>query len=110
MLLDDEELALLDVREEAVFGEGHLLYACPISFSRLELRIADLVPRRSVRVVLCDGGEGLADRSAERLAGFGYTDVAVLDGGVKAWAGSGYEVFSGVNVPSKAFGEFIEHG
>ena len=33
----------------------------------------------------------------------------MLDGGVAAWAAAGYELFSGVNVPSKAFGEFIEH-
>ena len=26
-----------------------------------------------------------------------------------AWAAAGLELFSGVNVPSKAFGEFIEH-
>ena len=26
-----------------------------------------------------------------------------------AWAAAGFEVFSGVNVPSKAFGEYIEH-
>src|SRR5205085_2546414 len=30
-------------------------------------------------------------------------------GGVAAWAGAGFELFSGVNVPSKAFGEFVEH-
>ena len=33
----------------------------------------------------------------------------VLDGGVAAWADAGFELFSGVNVPSKAFGEFVEH-
>ena len=33
----------------------------------------------------------------------------MLDGGVGAWAAAGFEVFSGVNVPSKAFGEYIEH-
>ena len=26
-----------------------------------------------------------------------------------AWAAAGFELFSGVNVPSKAFGEFVEH-
>ncbi len=109
MLLDDEELALIDVREEAAFGEAHLLYACCVPLSRLELRIADLVPRRSVRIVLCDGGEGLADRAAARLRRFGYEHVAVLQGGVQAWRAAGYELFSGVNVPSKAFGELIEH-
>lgn len=109
MLLDNNELALLDVREQAIFGQGHVLYACSLSLSRLELHAADLVPRRSVRIVLCDGGEGLAQQAAARLGHFDYTDVAVLKGGIEAWADAGYEVFSGVNVPSKAFGEFIEH-
>lgn len=109
MLLDDVELALLDVREAGIFGQGHLLYACPLPLSRLELRIADLVPRRSARTVLCDGGEGLSQRAAARLGRLGYSQVSVLEGGTQAWAEAGYELFSGVNVPSKAFGEFIEH-
>jgi len=33
----------------------------------------------------------------------------VLAGGVDAWVAQGYEVYSGINVPSKAFGEFVEH-
>ena len=28
---------------------------------------------------------------------------------MKAWADAGLILFSGVNVPSKAFGEFVEH-
>ncbi len=109
MLLDDDELALLDVREEGVFARAHLLYACPLPLSRFELRIADLVPRRSVRIVLCDGREGLADKAAARLRQFGYRDVSILGGGINSWKDAGYELFNGVNVPSKAFGEFIEH-
>ena len=48
-------------------------------------------------------------RAAARMAALGYTDVAVLDGGMDAWGAAGYEVFKGVNVPCKAFGEVIEH-
>ncbi|MCH8189242.1 MAG: penicillin acylase family protein [Proteobacteria bacterium] len=51
---------------------------------------------------------GLAGRAAERLESFGYGDVKILDGGVHAWAQAGFELFTGLNVPSKAFGEFIE--
>src|SRR5207302_8512230 len=90
MLHDGEELALLDLREEGVFGTGHLLFACCVPLSRLELRIDALVPRRSTRLVLCDGGEGLAERGARRLSGLGYTNIACLAGGVAGWRAAGY--------------------
>ena len=67
------------------------------------------MPRRAVRMVLCDGGDGLAERAASCLAGMGYSDVAGLEGGIEAWRAAGYVLFSGVNVPSKAFGELVEH-
>ena len=108
-LLGAEEVALLDLREQGAFGERHVLYASCLPLSRLELRVHRLVPRRSTPVVLCDGGEGLAERGAGRLAALGYTDVRVLAGGVPAWEAAGYTVFTGINVPSKAFGELVEH-
>jgi len=111
MHFDGEELALLDVREEAIFSQGHLLHARSVPLSRIELRIAALVPRRSTRLVLCDANDGLAERAADILAGHGYTRPFILKNGVQGWAEAGFELFSGVNVPSKAFGEFIErHG
>jgi len=109
MLEDGGELALLDVREEGVFAKGHLFLAASVPLSRLELKLARLVPRRSTRIVLCDADDGLAARAAATLAGFGYTDVAVLEGGVAAWRAIGRELFAGVYVPSKAFGEHVEH-
>jgi len=109
MLRDGEELAILDLREEGVFAEGHLLFAASLPLSRLELRIDQLVPRRATRLVLCDGDDGLALRAARKLMHWGYRNLAVLAGGVKAWQDAGYELFSGVHVPSKAFGEFVEH-
>lgn len=109
MLRDGEELAILDLREEGVFAEGHLLFAASLPLSRLELRIDQLVPRRATRVVLVDDEDGLAPRAAQKLMRWGYRNLAVLAGGVRAWQKAGYELFSGVHVPSKAFGEFIEH-
>jgi rhodanese-related sulfurtransferase len=109
MLLDGQELALLDLREELIFSESHLLFARSAPLSRLELRMPQLVPRRTTRIVLCDAADGLAERGAAVLERHGYTEVSVLDGGIEAWAKGGFELFSGVNVPSKAFGEFVEH-
>ena len=109
MLTDGNELAIIDVREELIFSQGHLLFARSVPLSRLELDFARLVPRRSTRIVLCDECNGLAERACDVLAGAGYRNVFVLDGGVAAWAAAGLELFSGVNVPSKAFGELVEH-
>lgn len=110
MLHDGGEIALLDVREAGQFGESHLLFATPLPYSRLELDIGALVPRKAVRIVLCDDGElGVAELVAKRLRAMGYTDVALLDGGTKGWAAAGYTLFAGVNVPSKLFGELVEH-
>jgi rhodanese-related sulfurtransferase len=105
------EVALLDVREEGVFSEGgHPFFANSLPLSRLELMVRDLVPRRLTRVVVYDGGEeGLADRAAAKLALMGYRSLAVMAGGARAWAAAGYQLFTGVNVPSKAFGELVEH-
>ena len=110
MLAGEGELALLDVREQGVHYRGHPFFACSAPVSRLELMIGDLVPRRSVPVVVLDGGgEGLAEQAAARLAELGYTDLSILEGGCAGWKAAGGELFSGVNVPSKAFGEFVEH-
>src|SRR6476619_3001470 len=109
MLADGEELALVDLREELTFSKNHLLFARSVPLSRLELTFAALVPRRGTRIVLCDDADGLVERAADILARAGYTDLRALDGGVAAWARAGFELFSGVNVPSKAFGEFVEH-
>jgi rhodanese-related sulfurtransferase len=109
MLGDGEELALIDLREELIFSQSHLLFARSVPLSRLELNFARLVPRRGTRIVLCDDGDGLVERAAEILARAGYTNLHALAGGVAGWAQAGLELFSGVNVPSKAFGEFVEH-
>ena len=111
MLGDGGEMALLDVREEGVFSDrGHPFFANSVPLSRLELLIRDRVPRTGTRIVVTDGGdEGLAERAAATLSSMGYRDVAVMAGGARGWAAAGYELFTGVNVPSKAFGELVEH-
>jgi rhodanese-related sulfurtransferase len=110
MLLDRDEIALLDVREQGVHSQGHPFYAASLPLSHLELRVEALVPRPTAPIVLLDGGgEGLAERAADKLASLGYSNIAILENGCAGWRADGGELFTGVNVPSKAFGEFVEH-
>ena len=105
------ELAILDVREQGIFAENHLLFASNAPLSRLEIEVPRLVPRLSTQIVLCDSGdknEDLAYRAGTLLNRCGYNDVNILEGGVRGWGKEGYGLFSGINVPSKAFGEYIE--
>ena len=110
MLDDGKEIAVLDVREEGVYShDGHLLMVSNVPLSVLELRVRALVPRLATRIVVCDGGEGLALRAAGVLQSGGYTGVHVLDGGTPAWKAAGFRLYTGVYLPSKAFGEYIQH-
>ena len=89
-LVDDDEIAVLDAREQGVFLTGHLFHATCIPLSHLELELPRLVPRRDTRVVWCDGGsEGLAERAAARATALGWSNCSVLAGGVAAWSAAG---------------------
>jgi len=110
LLAGGGELALLDVREQGVHYRGHPFFASSAPLSRLELVIGDLVPRTTAPIVVLDGGnEGLAEKAEKKLKELDYSDVSILEGGCAGWKQAGLELFSGVNVPSKAFGEFVEH-
>lgn len=106
---DGHELAIIDAREDGEFGTGHLFWAVPFGMAHRETRAHTLLPRKSVRICVTDGGGRLAGELALWLEANGHTDVAVLAGGTKAWKDAGYVNFSGMNVPSKAFGEWVEH-
>jgi rhodanese-related sulfurtransferase len=108
-LSDGAEIALLDVREHGQYGEGHPFFAVPLPYSRFEPGLPALAPNPAVRLVLCDGGGGVAERAAARAAALGYGNVYILAGGVGAWRDAGYTLYAGVNVPSKTFGELVEH-
>lgn len=109
-LLARDEIALIDVREEDPYAQGHPLWAANFPLSKLELDVWTRIPRRDTPIVVYGeaNGEDLAPRAAETLARLGYTDVRLLDGGLAGWLAAGGETFIDVNVPSKSFGEWVE--
>lgn len=109
MLIARQELALIDLREEAPFALGHPLFAAQMSAGRLEMEIFDRIPRKNVTIALYDDGEGLVAAAAVLIQSLGYSDVRVLEGGLQGWRDAGYELFQDVNSFSKAFGELVEH-
>jgi len=97
----------LDVRERGEFNECQIHNATSLPRGEIEFRIATLVPNRQTSIVLYDDGGGRASAAARTLADFGYADIYTLQGGLSAWKSGGLATVSGVNVPSKAFGERV---
>jgi cystathionine beta-lyase len=108
-LFDGQEIALFDVREHGQYGEAHLFHGVNLPYSRLELEARRLAPNLAVRLVIYDqnGGE-LAARASQRLQALGYSHLHSLEGAADGWQASGLQLFAGVHVPSKAFGERVE--
>jgi rhodanese-related sulfurtransferase len=110
ILQDGAEIALMDVREQGEFGACHLFHATNTPLSRLELEVPRLVPRRATRIVVTAAGiAGLVEQATTVLAELGYGDVSVCDDDPESWKAAGFMLYSGINVPSKAFGEAVEH-
>jgi rhodanese-related sulfurtransferase len=110
-LLAREETALLDVREEDPFAQEHPLWAANLPLSRTEIEAWRRIPRLDTFIVLygAHGGTDLAPLAARTLALLGYTNLHLLEGGLEGWRAAGGELFRDVNVPSKSFGELVEH-
>ncbi|MGH7852094.1 MAG: rhodanese-like domain-containing protein, partial [Candidatus Binatia bacterium] len=77
--------------------------------SQIEFRIAELVPDPNVSIVVYDEGDARAPLAAATLLRLGYENISILDGGLGAWQSEDLPTVSGVNVPSKAFGEKVHH-
>lgn len=108
-LADGAEIAFFDIREEGEFGWGHPLLAASLPYSRLELDIERLVPRKDTRAVLIGADDHLPLTAASRLAALGYSNLHIVSGGIDGWKAAGLKLFEGVYVPSKAFAEVVEH-
>jgi rhodanese-related sulfurtransferase len=109
LMVSETLYAVFDVRERGEFNAGQIANATSLPRSQIEFRIAELVPDRRIPIAVYDEGEGRAALAAKSLAKFGYENVSILDGGLPEWRNQKLPTVSGVNVPSKAFGEKVHH-
>lgn len=103
---DDGETVVVDLREaEERVNEGSIHGSIHIPRGMLEFRADptssyhDERLRPSKRVLLHSASGGRSALAAETLAGLGYSDVAHLAGGIRAWVAAGYPVFGRQPVP-----------
>ena len=108
-LIERQEIALLDVRDEAPFADAHPLFAASLPLDGWSSRSAIACRGRRRAIVVYDDGEGLARVAVSQLHERWATPTSpLLEGGLDGWRHAGGELFRDVNVPSKAFGELVE--
>lgn len=99
--------ALFDVRERGEYNAQQIFTATSLPRGQIEFRLLSLVPTHNVPLVAYDDGGERASLAAATMEQMGYEKVSVLEGGLPAWSSTGYLTVSGVNVPSKVFGERV---
>lgn len=90
MLEAGEDFLLIDVREESEWQLGHLPRAQHLCKGIIERDIGNVCPDRNRRIVLYCGGGYRSALAAENLQRMGYTRVASMWGGWRAWIEAGY--------------------
>jgi len=91
-MINREDALMIDVRDPAEFGAGHVIGAHNVPLARIDDGAKDLAKRKDrPLVVYCDGGERSA-KAAEALRKQGFARVTSLSGGLGAWQSAGLPV------------------
>ncbi len=85
-------LLVLDIRERDAYDAGHIPGARHVPRGQLELRIDQVLPDPTVRVVTCCEFGKISTLAADTLHTMGYVRAVALDGGMKAWREAGYPI------------------
>ena len=80
---------LIDVREGEEYANAHARGAVHLSRGVLELKIEGLVPDISTPILCYCGGGSRSALAADNLQKMGYTNVASVAGGFRAWKEAG---------------------
>ena len=90
-----EQFHLIDVREGEEYVRGWLPGAVPLSKGIIERDIEAQAPDFGAPIVLYCGGGFRSALAADALRAMGYSRVASMDGGWRAWTEAGYETEGG---------------
>ena len=93
--LESGKAKLIDVREENGGEAGHARGAQHLGKGVIERDIEERVPDKKTELILYCGGGFRSALSADNLQKMGYTNVASMAGGWRAWQAAGAPVDKG---------------
>ncbi len=93
--LESGKARIIDVREESEWAAGHARGAQHLGKGVIERDIEERVPDKNAELILYCGGGFRSALSADSLQKMGYTNVASMAGGWRAWQAAGAPVDTG---------------
>ncbi len=87
------ECQVIDVREFSEFGAERIKDVRLMPLSNFEKHTSDIDRSKPVYLVCRSGNQ--AKQAAEKLVNKGFTDVSVIEGGMKAWGQANLPVIKG---------------
>ena len=85
-----EPFEFIDVREDKEYAQDHARGATHLGRGVLERDVETLIPNKQAEIVLYCGGGYRSALAAHSLRQMGYSNVASMMGGIKAWRDAGY--------------------
>ena len=93
--LESGKVRVIDVREESEWAAGHVRGAHHLGKGVIERDIEARVPDKNTELILYCGGGFRSALSADNLQKMGYTNVASMAGGWRAWKDAGAPIENG---------------
>lgn len=94
-LVNRDNALVIDLRAAADFAKGHIAGSKNVQMSQFDPENKALAPAKALPVVLvCNVGQ-TAGVAAKRLRKAGFSNVAVLEGGIRAWLAADLPVVKG---------------
>jgi rhodanese-related sulfurtransferase len=91
-LINRQDALVLDVRDAADYGAGHILGAKNLPLARIDQGAGEIGKKKERPLIVYDDGGERAAKAAAELKKLGYTQVANLSGGLGAWRQAGLPV------------------
>lgn len=83
-LLNQDGAVVIDLRDKAEFGKGHILNAVNIPFSKLEAEVGSAAEKDKPLILVCKMGQH-SGAAGKKLGSLGYSQVHRLKGGITEW-------------------------
>jgi rhodanese-related sulfurtransferase len=85
MLINRENAATIDLRNQKAFASGHIIDSINIIRSEFDANLKKIEPYKNQPVILVDEMDANAATIGTKLQKQGFTKIHILTGGIQAW-------------------------